>query len=120
MERARCGQSDRLRDLDLVALALERLQHVPVREGVAEAFAQLVLVPRKRIQVLVVRRKDGGGTAERVAQLLHRGDEPRLVGDRIGRADRECIGGAEADGEVTVVDGDDGYAGAAERANRTQ
>src|SRR5262249_58730581 len=41
VERARDRDADRLRRLELVALALDPLEHVPAGKGKAEAFAEL-------------------------------------------------------------------------------
>ena len=70
MERARHCDADRLCGLELVALALDLLQHLPAREREAIALAEHAGVTRDRVQMLVVGRED-------------RQDVVGLLGDRL-------------------------------------
>ena len=58
VERARDRNSDRVRRLELVTLALDALEDIPAREREAVALVERPGVPRDRVQVLVVSGED--------------------------------------------------------------
>ena len=84
IERARDLDPGRYGRLELVALALDLLQHVPARERKAVALAEHAGVARDRVQVLVVGGEDRQDVPGLLADRAKRLDEAVLIVQRVG------------------------------------
>src|SRR5204863_8479333 len=88
VDRARVGrrrgrQAQPFRGRELVALALQRLEHVPGRTRVEVALAELVPALGEGVQMLVVRREDRRGPSELLREREQELDEAVLVGQGV-------------------------------------
>ncbi len=117
VDRARHGDAELSRLLDLMPLRLDRRDRLPPRERKQEAAAQVAARPRDRVQVVVVCGEDRCGPPERLPELGEKGGEPVRIIDRIGREHRQRVPGAESERTPAMVDRDNRGAGARERAH---
>ena len=116
--RLRDGHAAADRDLELVALALDPLEHLPGGRARPEGAAQVGRPAGEHVHVLVMGGEGGHRRLERLAQPGQGGDEAVLVDAGIRRDDRRRVAGAEAERPRAVVDRERAHAVAAERADR--
>ena len=75
---------DRRSAVELLSLALDEGERVPVGKGIEEPLAKLVAVAGDRVHRRIVRGEDRRRTADRVTELLEKGGVGGGVGSRIG------------------------------------
>jgi hypothetical protein len=120
VQRARDRHAGRLGRLELVALALDLLQHVPAREREAVALAEHVGMAGDGVQVLVVGGEDRKDVVGFLRNRAKRLDEALLVVERVRSDAGLRVPRAQAERVRAVVDREHAQALPPERADRRE